>query len=46
MKKIAKTILVLVFPLGILVMVGWWILDDDESLPDLLRAYFDNANGL
>lgn len=44
MKKIIKILLILTFPFALLVAIGMWILMEDESLPDLIRAYFDNVN--
>jgi len=42
MKIFLKIMLILCFPVALPVIVGWWIATKDESLPDLLRAYFDN----
>ena len=46
MKPIIKLFLLIMFPIALPIIAGWWILEDGESLPDLVRAYFDNVNML
>jgi len=44
MKKLIKILLLFTFPLGLLVLIWVWINDEEASLPDLIRDYFDNVN--
>lgn len=46
MKTLAKIILTALFPLAIPIVFLYWIGSDGESLPDLIRAYFDNVEML